>query len=80
MKLQYVRAFPSFSWICLGCGKQQQTDGSGWMSNPIADLDGPAFKAYYHDVCLWPKIIQEERLTGQEVQWAAQQPIDTDHQ
>lgn len=34
-----------FRAVCLGCG------GTIPIGEKVADLDGPAFKAYYHRIC-----------------------------
>ena len=47
MRLQQVPEPPEFVAVCLKC---QQVIPAG--TTKIADLDGPAFKAYYHTTCV----------------------------
>lgn len=79
MRLQYVRPFPRFSWTCARCGKNETTDGSSWATNPVADLDGVPFRAYYHTNCAMVREWEHERAHGMIAPWVEQQPIDTAH-
>jgi hypothetical protein len=47
---------PAFRFVCLGCGKRDQ---SNTERGCIADTNGEPFKAYYHVACLPP--VQEEK-------------------
>jgi hypothetical protein len=47
MRLQTVAEPPGFVAVCLGCGRVIPAG-----TTKIADLDGPAFKAYYHTTCV----------------------------
>ena len=46
MKLRLVNEPPYFSVQCLDCGDRITTDEPKY-----ADLNGPAYKAYYHEKC-----------------------------
>lgn len=39
---------PAFSVLCADCGHSISTD-----EDKIADLNGEAYKAYYHRKCAW---------------------------
>lgn len=45
MRLQLVQPLPAFTARCIGCGERRDSRDL-W-----ADLDGPAFKAYYCHGC-----------------------------
>ena len=62
-----------FSFTCMGCGKRRLSHGdvdtfSGGGRQPMndgwADLNGPAFKAYYCDPCK-RAITRADRMFGQ---------------
>lgn len=40
---------------CLACGKHV------WLHDAIVDIEGPAFKAYYHQGCV-PKTTPEQEV------------------
>ena len=46
MRLQIVKEPPGFATQCIAC---HQMIPAG--TTKIADLDGPAFQAYYHTTC-----------------------------
>jgi hypothetical protein len=59
MNMQKVEG-PSFRFVCWSCGGYGQLgdrygnmDGNHFSGTVYADLDGPAFKAYYHVECLF---------------------------
>ena len=55
MRLQLVKLHPGQRLICAGCGEwTSPIDSKG---PPYADLNGPAFKAYYHSKCAQTKAL-----------------------
>jgi len=50
MNLQLVKTPPKFWYICVHCGQHRLAE-KGRESSCWADLDGPAFVAYYCGPC-----------------------------
>lgn len=68
MRLTYARCHPVFSWTCLRCQKHESTHNT----EPMVDLDGPAFKAYYHSHCAVIVEIEHNRTSETPAEWVPQ--------
>lgn len=67
MRLTYAARYPEFTWTCLRCQKTAST----FNTEPMCDLDGPAFKAYYCSFCAMIVAHDHEKATGNEVEYPA---------